>query len=303
MATNLIVILGPTASGKTALAARLANDLNGEIISADSRQVYKGMDIGTGKDLTEFTVHGNKIPYHMIDIVDPSDEFNVFEYQQKFYDIFTTIRERNILPVLVGGTGLYLEAVLTDYQLPYARRDEKIHEELWERSMPDLQKILLDLKPHLHNKTDLEDKARLIRKIEIERARTISQNNVYNRPDIQAVIFGILWERSELRRKIADRLEKRLSEGMIDEVQRLNLLGISWERLESFGLEYKYVAWYLQNKMPKEEMKTKLQIAIGQFAKRQMTWFRRMERKGVAIQWVDGNDYVLLYRKILQKLS
>jgi len=303
MQKKLIVILGPTASGKTTLAVKLADELNGEVLSADSRQVYRGMDIGTGKDLTEYCVNGKKIHYHLIDILYPSEEFNVFEYQKIFYEIYATLIKRNILPILVGGTGLYLEAVLTGYQLPYAGQNEKLREELSILSMDELRRILLDLKPHLHNKTDLEDRDRLIRKIEIEQARKISSQMDSHNPNINADIFGVFWERSELRKRIAIRLEQRLSAGMIDEVESLHQQGISWDRLESFGLEYRYIAWYLQGKMSSLDMKEKLQISIGQFAKRQMTWFRRMEKKGVVIEWIRGNDYALLMKRVLERLS
>lgn len=301
--TNLIVILGPTASGKTSLAVRLADDFNGEVISADSRQVYKGMDIGTGKDLSEYHIRDKTIAHHLIDILDPFEEFNVFEYQKRFYAIFSYLLDKNVLPVLVGGSGLYLEAVLMDYKMPYAKPDQCIRQELAVLSVNELQNILLDLNPHLHNKTDLEDKDRLIRKIEIERVRNNPQFNLTQSPAIHAGVFGISWDRSELRRRIAVRLEQRLAEGMIEEVEQLNKQGVSWERLESFGLEYRYIAWYLQNKMSKDDMAGKLQIAIGQFAKRQMTWFRRMEKKGVAIEWINGKDYDLLHSKVLQKLT
>ena len=303
MKSNLIVILGPTASGKTSLAVRLADDLNGEVISADSRQVYKGMDIGTGKDLSDYQLKDKTIPHHLIDILDPFEEFNVFEYQKRFYDIFSRLLEKNVLPVLAGGTGLYLEAVLLDYKMPYAQSDQSIRRELTTLPVNELQKILLDLRPHLHNKTDLEDKDRLIRKIEIERARNNPQCDLPQKPVIHAGVFGISWDRIELRRRIALRLEQRLAEGMIDEVEQLHKLGVSWERLDSFGLEYRYIARYLQNKMTKDNMIGKLQIAIGQFAKRQMTWFRRMEKKGVAIEWINGFDYDLLHFKVLQRLK
>ncbi len=303
MNKNLIVILGPTASGKTFLAARLAFDLVGEVISADSRQVYRGMDIGSGKDLSEYIVENKKIPHHLIDIIDPVEEFNVFEFQRRFYKIFADLLTRNVLPVLVGGTGLYLESVLTDYQMPQAQCDEILRRELSAMTMQELQSVLLALKPQLHNKTDMEDKDRLIRRIEIERVRNATQKSVDRRPAVHPCVFGILHERTELRARIAARLKQRLAEGMIDEVRKLHDGGVSWERLERFGLEYRYIAWYLQNKINLEDMTQKLGIAIGQFAKRQMTWFRRMEKRGVAIDWITGNDYALLRQKVLRALS
>jgi tRNA dimethylallyltransferase len=303
MRKNLIVILGPTASGKTALAVRLAGDLKGEIISADSRQVYKGMDIGTGKDLSEFRINDGIIPYHLIDILEPEQEFNVFEFQKQFYDIFNALRGEQILPVLVGGTGLYLESVLTDYVMPQANQDDRLREELAEKSMVELQDILIAMRPDLHNKTDLEERERLIRKIEIEKARQNPSGQQRQKPAIQAAIFGIHLERDALRQRIAARLRQRIDEGMIEEVFRLHEQGLSWDRLDSFGLEYRHIARYLKNEVAKDEMIAKLQIAIGQFAKRQMTWFRRMEKKGVPIEWIPGNDYPALHRRVIEILT
>jgi tRNA dimethylallyltransferase len=303
MRKNLIVILGPTASGKTTLAVRLAADLQGEIISADSRQVYRGMDIGTGKDLSEFRMDGGIVPYHLIDIIEPQQEFNLFEFQTRFYEIFNKLQEKQILPVLVGGTGLYLESVLTGYALPQALQNERLREEFAGKSQAELQDILLAITPHLHNKTDLEDRDRLIRKIEIEKVRQNPSGEQKQRPCIHAGIFGMHWERSVLRQRIADRFKQRMADGMIEEVSRLHSLGLSWERLDNFGLEYRYIARYLQSAITKDEMTSKLQIAIGQFAKRQMTWFRRMEKKGVRIEWVPGGDYAALHRRVLEMLS
>ena len=303
MKMNLLVILGPTASGKTALAVRLASDLCGDIISADSRQVYRGMDIGTGKDLSEYQTEKGKIPVHLIDIIEPKQEFNVFEFQKRFYEIFTALHNKKVLPVLVGGTGLYLESVLTDYDLPAALPDERLRDEMAGKTQAQLQEILLALKPALHNRTDLDDRDRLIRKIEIERARQSPSGSIPEKPFVNAGIFGIHWERDVLRQRIARRLAKRIDEGMIEEVSRLHLQGLPWERLDSFGLEYRYVAMYLQNKLTLTEMSAKLQIAIGQFAKRQMTWFRRMEKKGVKIEWVSGDNYADLHRRVLKVLS
>lgn len=297
MKTNLLVILGPTASGKTALAVRLAVQLGGEIISADSRQVYRGMDIGTGKDLAEFCVAGKKIPCHLIDVAWPGQEFNVFEFQKGFYSIFKDLTQKKIVPILAGGTGLYLESVLTGYVFPPAPPDDSFRAEAAAMSLAELQNILLAMNPDLHNKTDLENKDRLVRRIEIERARLRPDGKKMPGPDIKAGVFGIYWDREVLRRRIVVRLKKRLAGGMIEEVAGLHKEGISWERLESFGLEYRFIAFFLQNKMTKEEMSAKLQIAIGQFAKRQMTWFRRMEKKGVAIEWIAGDDYPALLRR------
>lgn len=302
MLTNLIVILGPTASGKTNLAARLAFDLGGEIISADSRQVYRGMNIGTGKDLNQYVVNGRRIPYHLIDIIAPDEEFNLFEFQNRFYEILTALLEKNILPVLVGGTGLYLESVLLAYDMPDASLDEKQRNALRGQTKSELQELLLDLKPQLHNRTDLEDPERLIRAIEIERARNYPGGKKKERPKVDAAVFGIKWERAVLRKRITKRLDERLEEGMIEEVASLHSAGLSWERLESFGLEYRFIAQYLQKKMPLEEMKNKLNIAIHQFAKRQETWFRRMERKGVLIHWLPDDDYSVLKENVIRCL-
>lgn len=303
MKKNLIVILGPTASGKTAMAAKLAADFHGEIISADSRQVYRGMDLGTGKDLSEFRRGDGILPYHLVDIIEPQEEFNLFEFQKRFYSILNNLYERQILPVLVGGTGLYLESVLTDYVLPPARPDERLREELAGKSETELRSILLSMKPDLHNRTDLEDRDRLVRKIEIEKARQNPLNRRERIPLIHAGIFGLRWEREILRMKIAQRLRQRMEEGLIEEVSGLQKSGLSWERLDSFGLEYRYIARYLQNVITKDEMVSRLQIAIGQFAKRQMTWFRRMEKKGVKIEWITGTDYDAMYRRVLEMLS
>lgn len=302
MAKNLIVILGTTASGKTELAAKLAYDLQGEIISADSRQVYKNMDIGTGKDLSRYIINGKQIPYHLIDIVDPESEFNLFEFQGRFYKIFRDLMEKRILPILAGGTGLYLESVLTWYNMPEAPLDQELRKDLNRKSKGELREILTALKPHLHNKTDLDDPERLIRAIEIERARNIKVRDQQGKPYIDALIFGIHWERAALRQRITLRLKERLEQGMIQEVMKLHTVGLTWTKLESFGLEYRYISQYLQNKITLDEMTNKLGTAIHQFAKRQETWFRRMEKKGIVINWLQGNDYALLKEKVTKFL-
>jgi tRNA dimethylallyltransferase len=301
MAKNLVVILGPTASGKTHLAAKLAYDLHGEIISADSRQVYKNMDIGTGKDLNQYIINDRRIPYHLIDIVAPENEFNLFEFQNRFYKIFSELIEKKILPVLVGGTGLYLESVLTGYNMPHAPIDQELRKDLNRKSKDELKKMLLALKPQLHNKTDLEDSERLIRAIEIERARSAKDQT--QKPDINAVVFGIRWERSTLRQRITVRLKERLEQGMIEEVIKLHTAGLTWTKLESFGLEYRFISQYLQRKITFDEMTNKLNTAIHQFAKRQETWFRRMEKKGIIINWLQSNDYSLLKESVIKFLQ
>ena len=300
MAKNLVVMLGPTASGKTQVAARLAWDLHGEIISADSRQVYRGMDIGTGKDLNQYIINDKKIPYHMIDIIDPQEEFNLFEFQKRFYKIFSQIRNKGNLPILVGGTGLYLQAVLSGYKMPEAPPEIELRKDLDQKSLKKLQEILFTFKPHLHNKTDLEDKQRLIRAIEIQRARNIKNSEQEIIPEIDAAVFGIRCERSVLRQRITLRLDDRLKSGMIEEVERLHAAGLSWSRLDSFGLEYRYISQYLQNMISYDEMKNKLNTAIHQFAKRQETWFRRMERNGIEIKWIQANEYDLLKESVIK---
>ncbi|MGP8154885.1 MAG: tRNA (adenosine(37)-N6)-dimethylallyltransferase MiaA [Smithella sp.] len=302
MAEKLIVILGPTASGKTHLAAQLAYDLQGEIISADSRQVYKNMDIGTGKDLNQYIINGRQIPYHLIDIAGPESEFNLFEFQSRFYKIFSHLTEKKSLPVLAGGTGLYLESVLRGYDMPQAPINEEFRKKLNRKSKDELQEILFVLKPRLHNRTDLEDSGRLIRAIEIEMARNIKNRNQREKPQIDALVFGIRWERSVLRQRIRKRLEERLEGGMVQEVVNLTSAGLSFTKLESFGLEYRFVSQYLQEKITFAEMKNRLNIAIGQFAKRQETWFRRMEKKGIMINWLQINDYPLLKERVIKFL-
>lgn len=303
MAKNLIVILGPTASGKTHLGAKLAGELNGEVISADSRQVYKNMNIGTGKDLNQYMVDGRQIPCHLIDVIDPVNEFNLFEFQKRFYEIFKLLLSKNKLPVLVGGTGLYLESVLLGYDMPEAPVREEQRKKMSGKTKEELQKMLCDLKPDLHNRTDLDDSARLIRAIEIQLARRVPHDGGREKPGIDAAVFGIRWEREILRKRITERLEERLNTGMIEEVSELRSAGLTWERLESFGLEYRFIAQYLQKIITFDEMKSKLNTAIHQFAKRQETWFRRMERKGVAINWIPGDDYSLLKESVMRYLK
>ncbi len=303
MGKNLIVILGPTASGKTRLAARLAFDLNGEIISADSRQVYRRMNIGTGKDLNEYVVDSHLIPYHLIDVEDPENEFNLFEFQKRFYSVFDAVRKRGTLPVLVGGTGLYLESVLCHYDMPEAPVNREKRNDLMKKTTKELQQILCDLKPRLHNTTDLEDRERLIRAIEIEMARTTAKKKMPGKPEMEAAVFGIQWDRAELRQRITNRLEERLQNGMMEEVANLHAAGLNWSRLESFGLEYRFISEYLQQKTSFDVMKNKLATAIHQFAKRQETWFRRMERKGVAIEWIAHDDYSSLKAKVADSLK
>ncbi|HET6488267.1 MAG TPA: tRNA (adenosine(37)-N6)-dimethylallyltransferase MiaA [Syntrophales bacterium] len=294
-ARNLIVILGPTASGKTRLAARLAAEIGAELISADSRQVYRGMDIGTGKDLAEYVVDGKPVTYHLIDVAEPGHLFSVFEFQQRFYECFRQITARGRMPVVVGGTGLYIESILRDYRMIPVPENALLRKELEGKAMEELTARLLRLNPALHNTTDLTGRERLIRAIEIaEHSSTHETKEGIVRPEILPLVIGVRWNRTELRERITRRLNERLGQGMIEEVQRLRDSGISWERLDEMGLEYRYVSLYLQGKLTYEEMFKTLNIRIHQFAKRQDTWFRGMERRGITIHWIEGADEVAL---------
>lgn len=297
MKVNLIVILGPTASGKTTLAAQLAKELGSEIISADSRQVYRGMDLGTGKDLSDYCVEGVAIPCHLIDIVDPDVDFSVFDYQQRFFRCFAEISSRGVLPILVGGTGLYLESVLQGYRMCAVSENPSLRNELATEPMESLVQRFLMIRPGAHNRSDLLDRSRLIRAIEIaEHSRHHHLRPAV--PRIEALIVGVHWERSLLRERITGRLRQRLAAGMIEEVRALRAKGISWKRLHYFGLEYRYIGLYLQGNLDYQTMFQTLNTKIHQFAKRQETWFRRMERNGTIIHWLDGADHVSL-RKII----
>jgi tRNA dimethylallyltransferase len=289
-----LIILGPTASGKTTLAAHVAGILNGEIISADSRQVYRGMDIGTGKDYDDYIVKGRKIPCHLIDIADPGEEYNLFRYSQDYARAKKEIISRGKLPVICGGTGLYLHSVMKKYSLRQVPQDPLLRSDLSNKNMDELREILKGLrKPH--NITDLESRDRLIRAIEIARGEyNLSTNFNPNEEekrkeaDDQLLAFGIRYEREILRKRITKRLEKRLHEGMIDEVNRLLDSGLTVEKLNYYGLEYRYVTLFLTGELTYNEMFSKLNTAIHQFSKRQMTWFRKMEREGMEIKWLDG---------------
>jgi len=292
---NLIVILGPTASGKTRLAARLAKELDSEVISADSRQVYRGMDLGTGKDLDEFVVDGVRVPYHLIDIVDTDHVFSVFEYQKCFFTCFTTLLHRGIVPVMVGGTGLYIASVIEHYEMIEVPESTVARAELEKQDMEVLRRRLISVNPKVHNTTDLNDRSRLIRAIEIaEYSRDHQHLLDVERPEIRPCIIGVRWRRDILRRRITERLRKRIDEGMIDEVQRLHDEGTSWDKLSFFGLEYRSVSQYLRGELTFDELFTTLNTKIHQFAKRQETWFRRMERRGTVIHWIENDDYGLL---------
>jgi tRNA dimethylallyltransferase len=285
---NLITILGPTAVGKTSLAAKLAKKFNGEIISADSRQVYKGMDIGTGKDLDDYIVENDKVPYHLIDVISPEDEFDLYKFTQHFNTAFEDISNKNKIPFLVGGTGLYLHSILSGYNLAAVDFKSKRAEELSKRNKRELTNILLNTKTDLHNTTDLTDKERIIKAILIAEQ---SNKKESQKPRINSLTIGVKLEREEIKKRITKRLKERLQNGMIEEAKKLIDDGISHNKLQFFGLEYKYLSLYLQGKLNYNDMYQKLNSAIHNFAKRQMTWFRKMEKEGIVINWVNGNNF------------
>ena len=289
----MITILGPTASGKTSLAAALAYHLDTEIISADSRQVYQGMDIGTGKDLADYTVAGKHIPYHLIDICKAGSKYNVYQYQQDFLEVYNKIRETNKLPILCGGSGLYLEAILKGYHLSTVPPNEELRNQLNEMSHESLIQMLVEIQEQLntkmHNSTDLDSKQRTIRAIEIGKYMLTEADPKTNFPEIPSLIIGVDIDREERRRKITTRLHQRLEEGMIEEVKQLLNQGIAPEDLIYYGLEYKFVTEHIIGKLSYDEMVQQLEIAIHQFAKRQMTWFRGMERRGIKINWINAS--------------
>ena len=282
---NLLTILGPTASGKTRLAVSMARELSGEIISADSRQVFRGMDIGSGKDLHEY----GDVPSHLIDILEAGQEFSVFVFQRLFYDAFEDISERGRLPILCGGTGLYLDAVLRGYRMVEVPEDPALRAELEIRSADELAALLRELRPGHHNTSDLLERGRTVRAIEIARYERAHEGLQEELPEIRTLIIGIRWEREQLRRRITERLKTRLENGMIEEVQRLHDGGVPWERLDYYGLEYRYIGAYLQGKLKRNDMFQRLNSAIHDFAKRQENWFRKMERNGVVINWLEGS--------------
>lgn len=287
MKYNLVTILGPTATGKTQLATALAARIDGEIISADSRQIYRGMDIGTGKDLAEYVVDGKPIPYHLIDIVDAGYKYNVFEYQRDFLKAFESVNQRGHLPILCGGTGLYIEAVLNGYKLLAVPDNQLLREQLANKTLDELTSILSGYKT-LHNQTDVDTVKRAIRAIEIEEYYQTHEEETVEYPELNSLIIGVGIDREVRREKITKRLKARLNEGMIDEVKMLLDSGIPPDDLIYYGLEYKFVTNYLLGKLTFDELFTQLEIAIHQFAKRQMTWFRGMERRGFTIYWLDA---------------
>ncbi len=281
---NLLVILGPTASGKTRIGVRLAMALGGEIISADSRQVYRGMDIGTGKDLKEY----GSVPYHLIDIVDPGYEFSVFEFQRHFSRAWAEIQGRGKLPILVGGTGLYLDAILRKYRMTEVPANYELRKESAKSPLEDLAARLKAANPKLHNTTDLLDRERVIRAIEIAEYKREAEDG-FPLPELKPVVFGILWPREALHQRISQRLRERMNQGMIEEGKRLLGSGVSSRTLDFYGLEYRFIARYLAGDLNRNDFFQKLGSAIRQLAKRQETWFRRMERQGILVHWVAGD--------------
>lgn len=299
---NLIVILGPTASGKTKIAANLAAQTDTEIISADSRQVYRGMDIGTGKDLADFTVDDKPIPYHLIDIVDPGYKYNVFEYQNDFFKVFKSITEKGKVPILCGGTGMYIDAVLKGYKLVHVPVNELLRKRLETKSLESLRKALSQYKSE-HNRSDTDTKKRAIRAIEIQEYYKNHPEISLNIPKVKPVIFGTDISRELRRRRISERLKTRLNEGLIEEAKRLHENGLSIEDMIYYGLEYKFLGMYISGQIDFDNMQSKLEIAIHQFAKRQMTWFRKMEKEGHEIHWIDIDTPInIVTKKIIEQL-
>ena len=317
MEFNLITILGCTATGKTKLAVQLADYFNGEIISADSRQVYRGMNIGTGKDLSEYFFNGKQIPFHLIDIINPTEEYNLYSFQKLFYKSFNDILNRNKLPFLVGGTGMYLSSILQDYNL--SKADFETHKlNLSSLTDDELREMLKELNPTLHNSTDLNDRERIIKAIAVGKSqqefssshfepdssgeKSVSNNekdfsvSSFLRNDnnkiANSLVIGVNLAPEEIKKRITARLKKRLEEeGMIEEVKSLMDSGVSYDKMIFFGLEYKFIAQYLKGELNKNDMFQKLNSAIHSFAKRQITWFRKMEKEGVVINWIDGPDF------------
>ena len=298
---NLVALLGATATGKTKLAAFLAKELNGEIISADSRQVYKYMDIGTGKDLSDYIVDIINVPHHLINIAEPTEEYNLYRFKSDFYQSFEKIKTAGKMPFLVGGTGMYLSAILQNYKLRKADLSQNRIEELENCSEEKLREILLNIKPKQHNITDLITKERIIKAILIEEANQFE--NIQSQNPISSLNIGIKLERNEIKRRITIRLKKRLDEGMIDEVKNLSDMGITHNKLSFFGLEYKFISQHLRGELNYNDMYQKLNSAIHSFAKRQMTWFRKMEREGVNINWFDGKDYNAVLSFIKERME
>jgi len=285
---DIVVITGPTATGKTRLAALVADRLGGEVISADSRQVYRGMDIGTGKDLSDYIVHGRRVPVHMVDIVDAGYRYNVYEYQRDFLRVFEDMSARDVFPVVCGGSGMYVDSIVSGYRLVKVPVNAPLRALLAERSLDELTVMLSHYK-NLHNKTDVDTVKRAIRAIEIADYYANHPVDETPFPVRNPLVMALFVDRETRRQRISDRLRARLDEGMIEEVQRLLAGGIHPDDLIYYGLEYKYITLYLTNRLTRDEMIQKLEVEIHRFAKRQMTWFRGMERRGITINWIDGN--------------
>ena len=306
---NTVVLLGPTAVGKTWLGVQLARHFGWDIISADSRQVYKGLDLGSGKDINEYSEGGAPVPYHLIDITTLASEYNVFNFQQDFYKIFSDNQKQNKMSFIVGGTGMYIDSVVRDYELIPVRENPELHKQLMNTPLEELAKQLLSLKPDLHNKSDLVLKDRVVKALEIELFKKSPEGKAVleeknSRPKVKPFVMGTTINRKELHSNIEKRLFERIDQGMIEKVEKLHE-EFSWERLEKLGLEYRYVSFFLEGKIQsKKEMADELYHAICQFAKRQETWFRGMERKGVEIHWLpDDNDKQVKLKAALDLLS
>jgi tRNA dimethylallyltransferase len=297
---DLITVLGHTAAGKTAFAAHLAHGLDGELISADSRQVYRGMDIGTGKDYQDYLVNGVQVPFHLIDILDAGKEYNVYLFKRDFLRIYTEIRERKKLPVLCGGTGLYIESVLRNFRLLDVPPDQYLRKELESKSYEELV-AMLELYGPLHNITDTVNRKRLVRAIEIAMYQAAHAQDPGQERKLHPLVLGIRFDRSSRRARITERLRQRLKEGMVDEVEGLLASGLSAQMLDYYGLEYRYVGKYLLKELSYEDMFERLNTAIHQFAKRQMTYFRGMERRGIHIHWLEG--HLSMEEKLEQALA
>ncbi len=297
---DLVTILGPTASGKTEVAVNLAHEIGGEIISADSRQVYRNMNLGTGKDLDEYNISGQIVPYHLIDIVNAGYQYNVYQYQQDFLKIYLDLKQRHVFPIVCGGSGMYIESVLKGYRLIQVPINDSRRIELQKLSIEQLADILRGYKI-LNNTSDIENKRRAIRAIEIEEYRIAHPEENFSFPSINSLIIGIKFDRNSRRQRITSRLKERLKNGMVEEVQLLLESGLKPEDVIYYGLEYKYITLYVTGEITYEEMENSLNTAIHQFAKRQMTWFRKMEREGFSIHWLDG--YLPMKEKIEKILS
>ncbi|MDZ7635404.1 MAG: tRNA (adenosine(37)-N6)-dimethylallyltransferase MiaA [Bacteroidales bacterium] len=284
---DIVVITGPTATGKTRLAALVADRLRGEVISADSRQVYRGMDIGTGKDFSDYLVDSRRVPVHMVDIVDAGYRYNVYEYQRDFLEVFGEMTARDAFPVVCGGSGMYVDSIVSGYRLIQVPVNEPLRGLLAGRSLEELTGILSQYKS-LHNKTDVDTVKRAVRAIEIAEYYVHHPFVESPFPVKNPLVTALFFDRETRRQRISSRLKARLEGGMIEEVQRLLAEGVHPDDLLYYGLEYKYVTMYLLNRMSYEEMATKLEVEIHRFAKRQMTWFRGMERRGITINWIDG---------------